>query len=80
MTFFFFLHFQVNRFMIVRADSGGGGENTLLKKCLETRSLNFSGEKPITPVLDTINYPNHMKNLSVQVTKQNLHCISSVWL
>ncbi|RVW79682.1 putative 1-deoxy-D-xylulose-5-phosphate synthase 2, chloroplastic [Vitis vinifera] len=30
-----------------------------------TRSLNFSGEKPSTPVLDTINYPIHMKNLSI---------------
>ncbi|KAL0453546.1 UNVERIFIED_CONTAM: putative 1-deoxy-D-xylulose-5-phosphate synthase 2, chloroplastic [Sesamum latifolium] len=30
------------------------------------RSLNFSGEKPSTPILDTINYPIHMKNLSVE--------------
>ncbi|GLT80405.1 hypothetical protein SLA2020_518460 [Shorea laevis] len=29
------------------------------------RFLNFSGEKPFTPILDTINYPIHMKNLSV---------------
>ncbi|KAK4485555.1 hypothetical protein RD792_008198 [Penstemon davidsonii] len=31
-----------------------------------TKSLNFSGEKPSTPILDTINYPIHMKNLSVE--------------
>ncbi|KAF8400382.1 hypothetical protein HHK36_013680 [Tetracentron sinense] len=30
------------------------------------RSLNFSGEKPSTPILDTINYPIHMKNLSIK--------------
>jgi 1-deoxy-D-xylulose-5-phosphate synthase len=30
------------------------------------KNLNFSGEKPFTPILDTINYPIHMKNLSVQ--------------
>ncbi|KAJ4823775.1 hypothetical protein Tsubulata_012091 [Turnera subulata] len=30
------------------------------------KSLNFSGSKPSTPVLDTINYPAHMTNLSVQ--------------
>ncbi|KAK8488513.1 hypothetical protein V6N11_045076 [Hibiscus sabdariffa] len=30
------------------------------------RSLNFSGEKPSTPLLDTINHPVHMKNLSIQ--------------
>lgn len=26
--------------------------------------IDFSGEKPLTPLLDTINYPLHMKNLS----------------
>lgn len=31
------------------------------------KSLNYSGEKPLTPILDTINYPIHMKNLSIQV-------------
>ncbi|KAL5973955.1 hypothetical protein ACLOJK_030614 [Asimina triloba] len=29
-------------------------------------ALNFSGEKPETPILNTINYPIHMKNLSVK--------------
>lgn len=32
-----------------------------------TKSLNFSGDKPKTPVLDTVNYPMHMKNLSLEV-------------
>lgn len=31
-------------------------------------TIDFSGEKPPTPLLDTINYPIHMKNLSVQVS------------
>ncbi|KAL3819530.1 hypothetical protein ACJIZ3_005435 [Penstemon smallii] len=31
-----------------------------------TKNLNFSGEKPSTPILDTINYPIHMKNLSLE--------------
>ncbi|CAK9148801.1 unnamed protein product [Ilex paraguariensis] len=31
-----------------------------------TRTLNFSGEKPFTPILDTINHPIHMNNLSVE--------------
>nr|ART66976.1 1-deoxy-D-xylulose 5-phosphate synthase 2 [Magnolia champaca] len=30
------------------------------------RTLDFSGEKPSTPILDTINYPIHMKNLSTR--------------
>ncbi|XP_058067889.1 probable 1-deoxy-D-xylulose-5-phosphate synthase 2, chloroplastic [Magnolia sinica] len=29
-------------------------------------SLDFSGEKPLTPTLNTINYPIHMKNLSTK--------------
>nr|XP_043627675.1 probable 1-deoxy-D-xylulose-5-phosphate synthase 2, chloroplastic [Erigeron canadensis] len=29
-------------------------------------NLKYSGEKPKTPILDTINYPKHMKNLSVE--------------
>ncbi|CAI9098581.1 OLC1v1035255C1 [Oldenlandia corymbosa var. corymbosa] len=36
----------------------------------KTSSLKFSGEKPDTPILDTINHPIHMKNLSVQELKQ----------
>ncbi|PWA79560.1 1-deoxy-D-xylulose 5-phosphate synthase 2 [Artemisia annua] len=31
-----------------------------------TTTLKYSGEKPQTPILDTINYPVHMKNLSVE--------------
>ncbi|KAJ9689489.1 hypothetical protein PVL29_014934 [Vitis rotundifolia] len=30
------------------------------------RALNFSGEKPSTSILDTINHPKHMKNLSIE--------------
>ncbi|XP_047175565.1 probable 1-deoxy-D-xylulose-5-phosphate synthase 2, chloroplastic [Vigna umbellata] len=46
-------------------------DNTVVKKTYQPnqplrRSLNFSGEKPSTPVLDTVNYPIHMKNLSIQ--------------
>ncbi|KAG2407636.1 1-deoxy-D-xylulose-5-phosphate synthase [Vigna angularis] len=46
-------------------------DNTVVKKSYQPnqqlrRSLNFSGEKPSTPVLDTVNYPIHMKNLSIQ--------------
>ena len=33
------------------------------------RALNFSMKKPSTPILDTINYPKHMKNLSIDVIK-----------
>ncbi|KAL3532871.1 hypothetical protein ACH5RR_006392 [Cinchona calisaya] len=29
-------------------------------------ALNFTGEKPSTPILDTINYPIHIKKLSIE--------------
>ncbi|CAN1222868.1 Probable 1-deoxy-D-xylulose-5-phosphate synthase 2, chloroplastic [Linum grandiflorum] len=32
----------------------------------EKRVLDFSGNKPSTPILDTINHPNHMNNLSTE--------------
>ncbi|CAI9276183.1 unnamed protein product [Lactuca saligna] len=32
--------------------------------------IDFSGEKPTTPLLDTINFPAHMKNLSTQDLEQ----------
>ncbi|XP_065849389.1 probable 1-deoxy-D-xylulose-5-phosphate synthase 2, chloroplastic [Euphorbia lathyris] len=41
-------------------------DNSMVAKSTEKRSLNFSGNKPSTPLLDTINYPIHMKNLDVQ--------------
>ena len=44
----------------------GDHHNTTLINGLN-KLLNFSGEKPSTPILDTINYPIHMKNLSVEV-------------
>lgn len=36
-------------------------------KLPKSKSLNFSGERPSTPILDTINDPIHMRNLSVEV-------------
>ncbi|XP_034700175.1 probable 1-deoxy-D-xylulose-5-phosphate synthase 2, chloroplastic isoform X1 [Vitis riparia] len=43
-----------------------GSEQQARRNPRFTRSLNFSGEKPSTPVLDTINYPIHTKNLSIR--------------
>nr|QEY10163.1 1-deoxy-D-xylulose-5-phosphate synthase decarboxylase [Scutellaria barbata] len=44
-------------------DVVANGEGLVRQKL--QRSLNFTGEKPSTPILDTINYPIHMKNLSL---------------
>lgn len=39
----------------------------------------FSSEKPPTPLLDTINYPVHMKNLSTKVPSLFPYVISGTF-
>lgn len=56
-------------------DVAPNGESLTRQK---PRALSFTGEKPSTPILDTINYPNHMKNLSVEVTYKLIH--SSIYI
>ncbi|KAE9613323.1 hypothetical protein Lal_00027452 [Lupinus albus] len=46
------------------------GERTIIKKEKDGWNINFSSQKPATPLLDTINYPLHMKNLSIQDLEQ----------
>ncbi|CAM8992077.1 unnamed protein product [Rhodiola kirilowii] len=58
-----------------RACVGSGGENNndcnkIMRKGRDGWKIDFSGEKPATPLLDTVNYPVHMKNLSVQDLEQ----------
>lgn len=67
---FFFRFFQ----LCVRASSSGsssdGEEGTgkmMLWKERDEWYIDFSGDKPATPLLDTVNYPVHMKNLSTPV-------------
>ncbi|XXG80680.1 hypothetical protein AAC387_Pa09g1491 [Persea americana] len=48
--------------------AGGSGDEGKVARRKETNSwkIDFSGERPATPLLDTINYPIHMKNLSTR--------------
>jgi hypothetical protein len=48
--------------------SDGDEEGKMIWREKDQWKINFSGEKPATPLLDTINYPAHMKNLSSQVS------------
>ncbi|KAE8010497.1 hypothetical protein FH972_006865 [Carpinus fangiana] len=48
--------------------SDGDEEGKMMWREKDQWKINFSGEKPATPLLDTINYPAHMKNLSSQVS------------
>ena len=59
---FFFFQYSVR--------AGGSGDEGKVARRKETNSwkIDFSGEKPATPLLDTINYPIHMKNLSTRVS------------
>nr|XP_018681712.1 PREDICTED: probable 1-deoxy-D-xylulose-5-phosphate synthase 2, chloroplastic isoform X1 [Musa acuminata subsp. malaccensis] len=54
----------------VRACGLGGDGKMMFNKGKSGWTIDFSGEKPPTPLLDTINYPIHMKNLSVQDLEQ----------
>ncbi|KAB1201887.1 putative 1-deoxy-D-xylulose-5-phosphate synthase 2, chloroplastic [Morella rubra] len=56
-----------NQFCLRASASGSDGEEgKMIWKEKEGWKINFSGQKPATPLLDAINYPAHMKNLSTQ--------------
>ncbi|KAL5549005.1 hypothetical protein UlMin_004236 [Ulmus minor] len=68
---------QQKSFGVVSAlNSNADVEKTTMKNCGKNTTispnghfsnlLNFSGEKPTTPILDTVNYPIHLKNLSIE--------------
>jgi 1-deoxy-D-xylulose-5-phosphate synthase len=57
------------------ASSAGGGDGKVVMNKEQTKGawkIEYSGEKPETPLLDTINYPVHMKNLSNTVYPSSL--------
>ncbi|KAJ6835834.1 putative 1-deoxy-D-xylulose-5-phosphate synthase 2, chloroplastic isoform X1 [Iris pallida] len=54
----------------VRASASDGEKKAAIRKEKGGWKLAFSGEKPATPLLDTISYPAHMKNLSTEDLEQ----------
>nr|QKX94100.1 deoxyxylulose-5-phosphate synthase [Nigella sativa] len=52
------------------ATNSDGEEMKLVKKESEVLKIEYTKEKPITPLLDTINYPPHMKNLTTPELEQ----------
>ncbi|XP_073309645.1 1-deoxy-D-xylulose-5-phosphate synthase 2, chloroplastic-like [Primulina huaijiensis] len=62
------------RQLSVRASTSGVSDGYerkwVIRKEEEGWKIDFSGEKPATPLLDTINYPIHMKNLSTKDLEQ----------
>lgn len=68
--------FQFNRTIVAQENNASDdlvnrGQTTKHNR-LATKFLNFSEEKPSTPILDTINYPMHMKNLSIEVINHEM--------
>nr|QLL99512.1 1-deoxy-D-xylulose-5-phosphate synthase [Pterocarpus indicus] len=60
-----------NQFCVrASASSSGDGERTIIRKEKDGWKINYSAAKPETPLLDTINCPVHMKNLSTQDLEQ----------
>lgn len=52
------------------SSSSDGAEHKLIKKEKDGWKIEYTEEKPVTPLLDTVNYPIHMKNLSSQDLEQ----------
>nr|AFU93069.1 chloroplast 1-deoxy-D-xylulose-5-phosphate synthase [Eucommia ulmoides] len=66
-------HFPQKQFFArasVSKSDGGDEGKLMIRKENDGWKIDFSGEKPPTPLLDTINFPVHMKNLSVQDLEQ----------
>nr|QIA97544.1 1-deoxy-D-xylose-5-phosphate synthase [Primula forbesii] len=52
-------------------DGGEDGNGKMVKmRKKDSLKIDFSGDKPPTPLLDTVNYPLHMKNLSLSELEQ----------
>jgi 1-deoxy-D-xylulose-5-phosphate synthase len=67
--------FQVRASAAAKSSSVGAADDGKMMVPKEESSsspwkVDFSGEKPATPLLDTVNYPAHMKNLSTTELEQ----------
>lgn len=74
------MQFQLRASAAAAASSAGAGDGKLAMRKEPTTGawkIDYSGKKPATPLLDTINYPVHMKNLSTTV---RIFSSSYLWL
>ena len=53
--------------MAVAKDNANNEYEELTRVNGSQATIKYSGEKPRTPILDTINYPIHMKTLRTEV-------------
>ncbi|THU65391.1 hypothetical protein C4D60_Mb05t03140 [Musa balbisiana] len=61
---------RVSWLLCVRAGGASGDGKVMITKEKSGWKIDYSGEKPATPLLDSINYPIHMKNLSARDLEQ----------
>ncbi|CAL5197180.1 unnamed protein product [Lathyrus oleraceus] len=59
-----------NQSCVKASSNSGNEERTVIRKEKNGWKINFSEEKPLTPLLDTVNSPSHMKNLSTEDLEQ----------
>ncbi|XP_004509707.1 1-deoxy-D-xylulose-5-phosphate synthase 2, chloroplastic-like [Cicer arietinum] len=61
-----------NQFCVMASSSSNtsDGERTIIRKEKDEWKINFSAQKPVTPLLDTVNHPIHMKSLSTKDLEQ----------
>ncbi|XP_038718930.1 probable 1-deoxy-D-xylulose-5-phosphate synthase 2, chloroplastic [Tripterygium wilfordii] len=62
------LQFSVRASTNISSDGEKG--RMMIRKDEDGWKIDYSGEKPATPLLDTINFPAHMKNLSIPDLEQ----------
>ncbi|XP_077215329.1 1-deoxy-D-xylulose-5-phosphate synthase 2, chloroplastic-like [Tasmannia lanceolata] len=54
----------------LRASKSDDAKKAIVRKEKNVWKIDFSREKPATPLLDSVNFPIHMKNLSIQDLEQ----------
>ncbi|PQP99829.1 putative 1-deoxy-D-xylulose-5-phosphate synthase 2 chloroplastic [Prunus yedoensis var. nudiflora] len=67
------LNHSCRKQLCLKASAGNADceeDRKLIRKGKDGWNIDYSGEKPGTPLLDTINYPAHMKNLSTEDLEQ----------
>lgn len=69
----FFLFFPMFQLCVKASSSSSSSDGkegkgkVMLRKERDEWFIDFSGDKPATPLLDAVNYPVHLKNLSTPV-------------
>lgn len=64
--------------MRASVNNAGDGGRTIIRKENDEWKIDYACEKPATPLLDTVNDPIHIKNLSTQVNHLKQEIMSEI--